>query len=110
MIIFLRSIDSLAEQFNKEHLPRFITSRQGDALLPSKADWESIRKTLYLQSVPNSRVIAVTSYVRTKTNPRRLLRRFAPQQSSGVYVFTYLAIAIIRAAAEQMIGVLKMNS
>jgi antitoxin YefM len=43
---------SLVEQVNKDHLPRVITSRQGDAVLLSKEDWESIQETLYLQSIP----------------------------------------------------------
>jgi len=30
-----------------------ITSLQGDAVLLSKDDWESIQETLYLQSIPN---------------------------------------------------------
>ncbi|MEL7067447.1 MAG: type II toxin-antitoxin system Phd/YefM family antitoxin [Cyanobacteria bacterium J06581_3] len=42
----------LVEQVNKDHLPRQITSRKGDAVLLSKADWESIQETLYLQSMP----------------------------------------------------------
>jgi len=42
---------SLVEQVNKDHLPRIITSRQGDAVLLSKNDWESIQETLYLQSI-----------------------------------------------------------
>ena len=42
----------LVEQVNKDHLPRQITSRKGDAVLLSKADWESIQETLYLQSIP----------------------------------------------------------
>jgi antitoxin YefM len=44
---------NLVEQVNKDHLPRFITSRQGDAVLLSKSDWENIQETLYLQSIPN---------------------------------------------------------
>ena len=44
---------SLVEQVNKDHLPRFITSQQGDAVLLSKSDWESIQETFYLQSIPN---------------------------------------------------------
>ncbi|GBF79915.1 type II toxin-antitoxin system Phd/YefM family antitoxin [Aphanothece sacrum] len=43
---------SLVEQVNKDHLPRIITSQQGDAVLLSKDDWESIQETLYLQSIP----------------------------------------------------------
>jgi antitoxin YefM len=42
---------SLVEQVNKDHLPLIITSRQGDAVLLSKNDWESIQETLYLQSI-----------------------------------------------------------
>lgn len=43
---------SLVEQVNRDHSPRMITSRHGDAVLVSKEDWESIQETLYLQSVP----------------------------------------------------------
>lgn len=44
---------SLVEKVNRDHLPRVITSRQGDAVLLSKDDWESIQETLYLQSIPH---------------------------------------------------------
>lgn len=44
---------SLVEEVNKDHLPRIITSKKGDAVLLSKDDWESLQETLYLQSVPN---------------------------------------------------------
>lgn len=43
---------SLVEQVNKDHVPRTITSRKGDAVLISKADWESLQETIYLQSIP----------------------------------------------------------
>ncbi|PSB04462.1 type II toxin-antitoxin system Phd/YefM family antitoxin [Merismopedia glauca] len=43
---------SLLEQVNQDHLPRVITSRKGDAVMLSKADWESLQETLYLQSIP----------------------------------------------------------
>ncbi len=43
---------SLLEQVNKDHSPRVITSRQGDGVLLSKDDWDSIQETLYLQSIP----------------------------------------------------------
>ena len=46
---------SLVEQVNKDHSPRMITSRQGDAVLLSKNDWESIQETLYLVSIPGLR-------------------------------------------------------
>ena len=43
---------SLVEQVNQDHLPREITSRKGNAVLLSKADWDSLQETLYLQSIP----------------------------------------------------------
>ena len=43
---------SLVEQVNKNHLPREITSRKGNAVLLSKEDWDSLQETLYLQSIP----------------------------------------------------------
>lgn len=42
----------LLEQVNKDHLPRHITSRKGNAVLLSKEDWDSLLETLYLQSIP----------------------------------------------------------
>ena len=42
----------LVEQVNKDHLPRVISSRKGDAVLLSKDDWDSLQETLYLQSIP----------------------------------------------------------
>ena len=42
----------LLEQVNQESKPCIITSRKGDGVLISKADWESIQETLYLQSIP----------------------------------------------------------
>ena len=43
---------SLVEQVNKDHLPREITSRKGNAVLLSKDDWDSLQETVYLQSIP----------------------------------------------------------
>ena len=43
---------SLVEQVNKDHLPREITSRKGNAVLLSKKDWDSLQETFYLQSIP----------------------------------------------------------
>jgi antitoxin YefM len=42
----------LIERVNKDHLPKIITSKNGDAVLISKEDWDSIQETLYLQSIP----------------------------------------------------------
>lgn len=41
----------LVEQVNQDHLPRIITSKNGDAVLLSKKDWDSLQETLYLQSI-----------------------------------------------------------
>jgi antitoxin YefM len=43
---------NLVEQVNSDHLPRIITSKNGDAVLLSKEDWDSLQETLYLQSIP----------------------------------------------------------
>ena len=42
----------LVEQVNIDHLSRVITSENGDAILLSKKDWESLQETIYLQSIP----------------------------------------------------------
>ena len=42
----------LLEKVNQESKPCIITSRKGDGVLISKADWESIQETLYLESIP----------------------------------------------------------
>ncbi|MGF1571110.1 MAG: type II toxin-antitoxin system Phd/YefM family antitoxin [Nodosilinea sp.] len=42
----------LVEQVNKDHTPREIISRKGNAVLLSKADWDSLQETLYLQAIP----------------------------------------------------------
>lgn len=41
----------LVEQVNQDHLPRIITSKNGDAVLLSKKDWDGLQETLYLQSI-----------------------------------------------------------
>lgn len=41
----------LVQQVNQDHLPRIITSKNGDAVLLSKEDWDSLQETLYLQSI-----------------------------------------------------------
>ncbi|MBE9222927.1 type II toxin-antitoxin system Phd/YefM family antitoxin [Cyanobacterium stanieri LEGE 03274] len=41
----------LVEQVNQDHIPRIITSKNGDAVLLSKEDWDSLQETLYLQSI-----------------------------------------------------------
>ena len=46
------SLFGLVEQVNKDHKPRQITSRRGNAVLLSQEDWDSLQETLYLQSIP----------------------------------------------------------
>jgi hypothetical protein len=41
-------------------------------------------------------LIAIAIYVRTNPKLKRELRRIAPQLSFGFYVFTEMAIAIVR--------------
>ncbi len=42
----------LLKQVNQESKPCIITSHQGDAVLISKHDWESLQETLCLLSIP----------------------------------------------------------
>jgi len=43
---------SLISDVNKNHIPVHIVSKNGDAVLLSKSDWNAIEETLYLMSVP----------------------------------------------------------
>lgn len=43
---------SLVQQVNQDHVALTITSKNGDAVLLSKEDWDSLQETLYLQSIP----------------------------------------------------------
>ncbi|MBF2058279.1 MAG: type II toxin-antitoxin system Phd/YefM family antitoxin [Cyanobacterium sp. T60_A2020_053] len=42
----------LVQRVNQDHIPVIITSKNGDAVLLSKEDWDSLQETLYLQSIP----------------------------------------------------------
>ena len=42
----------LIEQVNDDHLPIEITSKRGDAVLMSKADYDALNETAYLLRVP----------------------------------------------------------
>ena len=46
------SLFGLVEQVNKDHKPKQIISRRGNAVLLSQEDWESLQETLYLQFIP----------------------------------------------------------
>ena len=47
-----QNLFSLAEQTVTSSKPIRITSKTGDVVLLSAADWESVEETLYLHSVP----------------------------------------------------------
>ena len=57
----------LIEQVNEEHVPVEITSKRGDAVLMSRADYDALQETAYLLRVP--------------ANARRLLDSLAQAQS-----------------------------
>ena len=62
-----KSLFPLIEQVNDDHLPVEITSKRGDAVLMSKADYDALTETAYLLRVP--------------ANARRLLDSLAQAQS-----------------------------
>lgn len=62
-----RSLFPLIEQVNDDHLPVEITSKRGDAVLMSKADYDALTETAYLLRVP--------------ANARRLLDSLAQAQA-----------------------------
>ena len=62
-----KSLFPLIEQVNDDHLPVEITSKRGDAVLMSKADYDALTETAYLLRVP--------------ANARRLLDSLAQAQA-----------------------------
>ena len=62
-----KSLFPLIQQVNDDHLPVEITSKRGDAVLMSKADYDALTETAYLLRVP--------------ANARRLLDSLAQAQS-----------------------------
>lgn len=63
-----KNLFPLIEQVNADHTTVEITSRRGDAVLMSRADYDALQETAYLLRVP--------------TNARRLLESLA-QAASG---------------------------
>lgn len=47
-----KTLFPLIEQVNDDHLPVEITSKRGDAVLMSKADYDALTETAYLLRVP----------------------------------------------------------
>ena len=46
---------SLIDEASDTHQPIFITGKRGNAVLVSEEDWNSIKETLFLLSVPGMR-------------------------------------------------------
>ncbi len=47
-----KTLFPLIEQVNDDHVPVEITSKRGDAVLMSKADYDALTETAYLLRVP----------------------------------------------------------
>lgn len=47
-----KNLFPLIEQVNEDHAPVEITSRKGDAVLMSRADYDALTETAYLLRVP----------------------------------------------------------
>lgn len=47
-----KKLYSIIEQVNNSHNPIHITSKKGSAVLISEDDWNAIKETLYLNSIP----------------------------------------------------------
>jgi antitoxin YefM len=47
-----KNLFPLIEQVNEDHTPVEITSRRGDAVLLSRADYDALEETAYLVRVP----------------------------------------------------------
>ncbi|MBE1555222.1 type II toxin-antitoxin system Phd/YefM family antitoxin [Sporosarcina limicola] len=48
-----KDLFNLIRETNESSTPIEINSKNGDAILVSKSDWESIHETLYIYSVPD---------------------------------------------------------
>lgn len=58
----------LLEKVNQESKPCMITSNQGDAVLISKNDWESLQETLCLLSIPEMQESIITGMTTPLSN------------------------------------------
>ena len=47
-----KNLFGLIKEINESSQPVNITSRQGNAVLISESDWNSVQETLYLYSIP----------------------------------------------------------
>jgi antitoxin YefM len=50
-----KDLYNLVDQVGESHKPLVITSKRGDAVLISAADWQAIQETMHLLSVPGMR-------------------------------------------------------
>ena len=65
------SLFPLIEQVNDDHLPIEITSKRGDAVLMSKADYDALNETAYLLRVPANTRRLVESLDQAAAGERR---------------------------------------
>lgn len=47
-----RRLPALIDEVARTHVPIVIVGKHGNGVLISESDWESIRETLYLSSIP----------------------------------------------------------
>ena len=66
-----KSLFPLIEQVNDDHLPIEITSKRGDAVLMSKADYDALNETVYLLRVPANTRRLVESLGQAAAGERR---------------------------------------
>lgn len=66
-----KSLFPLIEQVNDDHLPIEITSKRGDAVLMSKADYDALNETAYLLRVPANTRRLVESLGQASAGERR---------------------------------------
>ena len=66
-----KSLFPLIEQVNDDHLPIEITSKRGDAVLMSKADYDALNDSAYLLRVPANTRRLVESLGQAAAGERR---------------------------------------
>jgi len=65
-----KNLFPLIEQVNDDHKPVEITSRRGDAVLMSRADYDALEETAYLLRVPANARRLIESLVQAQSGQR----------------------------------------
>jgi len=66
-----KSLFPLIEQVNDDHVPVEITSKRGDAVLMSKADYDALNETAYLLRVPANTRRLIESLAQASSDDRQ---------------------------------------